>query len=109
MTHAHGVSSTFGGNGVALAAARAVMRVYQDRPVIKRLDEIGERLLIECPQFLTGVAARPHFKRPDRAVSYVQQLARAGHLWHPAGVTPMSAHDDDDVASLIEAIKELDP
>src|SRR6266851_48481 len=61
MKHAHDVSSTFGGEGVGLAAAKATIEVYRREPVIPRLWEVGKRLLAGCPS-LTGYPAHPHFR-----------------------------------------------
>lgn len=109
MKHANEVSSTFGGEGIGLAAAKATIEVYTREPVIARLWEVGNALLAGCPS-LTGYAVHPHFKvsadwtTSDLAILYVQYAARQGVLMHPAGMNPTYAHRDADVAHTIEVI-----
>ena len=109
MKHAHDVSSTFGGEGVGLAAAKATIEVYRREPVIKRLWEVGRKLLAGCPS-LTGYPVHPHFRNSDNwttsdaCISYVQAAAKEGVLIHPAGMNPTYAHSDADVTRTIEVI-----
>jgi glutamate-1-semialdehyde aminotransferase len=112
MKHALDVSSTFGGEGVGLAAARATIEVYRREPVIDRLWEIGKKLLAGCPS-LTGYPVHPHFKNSDdwttseACIRYVQAAAKEQVLIHPAGMNPMYAHTDEDVERTIELINKV--
>ena len=107
MQHATGVSSTFGGECVGLAAAQATIRVYQTQPVIERLWETGRALKRGVPE-LVGYPVHPHFpgegkwdsERSERS----KQAARRGVLCHPAGLNPMFSHTLEDVKRTIAAL-----
>ena len=109
MKHAHDVSSTFGGEGVGLAAAKATIEVYRREPVIERLWEVGRKLLAGCPS-LTGYPVHPHFRNSDdwttseACIKYVQAAAKEGVLIHPAGMNPTYSHSDSDITRTIEVI-----
>ena len=109
MKHAHDVSSTFGGEGVGLAAAKATIEVYRREPVIERLWEVGRKLLAGCPS-LTGYPVHPHFHNSDdwttseACIKYVQAAAKEGVLIHPAGMNPTYSHSDSDITRTIEVI-----
>jgi glutamate-1-semialdehyde aminotransferase len=111
MKHAHDVSSTFGGECVGLAAAKATIEVYRREPVIERLWEVGRALQKGCPS-LTGYPVHPVFKvgedwtTSERAIPIVQYAATKGVLIHPAGLNPTYSHRDADVARTIEVINE---
>lgn len=107
MKYASEVSSTFGGEGVGLAAAQATIKVYQSEPVIERLWEIGERLMAGVPE-LKGYAVHPHLPGEGRWESTSQvtnKMAQRGILAHPSGFNPMYAHVDADVDWTIEVLR----
>jgi glutamate-1-semialdehyde aminotransferase len=112
MQHAVSVSSTFGGECIGLAAARAVLEVYQTEPVIGTLRHFGLRLLKACPETLTGWPVHPVFVGGEdyttsaRMIPLVRAIARRGHLTHPSGFNIMYAHTGKDVDSLAHAINE---
>jgi glutamate-1-semialdehyde aminotransferase len=107
MSHATGVSSTFGGECIGLAAARATIQVYRSEPVIDTLWARGEQLMKGVPD-LEGYSVHPHFpgegKWESERSARSQRAAERGHLVHPAGINPMYAHTEADVASLIQAL-----
>lgn len=109
--HCDGISSTFGGEGVGLAACRATLRVYQTEPVIEHLWAIGRSLMGASPIPMEGFAVHPRFttdavwpKRDPVIVELCQRAARKGVLIHPAGLNPMYAHTKQDVATTVEAL-----
>jgi glutamate-1-semialdehyde 2,1-aminomutase len=109
MKYASEVSSTFGGEGVGLAAAKATIEIYKSEPVINRLWEVGRRLMKGVPE-LEGFPVHPHFRGEGEwgsssAVS--QAAAKKGILAHPAGMNPMYAHTDADVDRTIEVFREI--
>ena len=112
MKHATEVSSTFGGEAIGLAAAKATIEIYRKEPVISRLWQIGKRLLAGCP-ILTGWPVHPHFVNSagwttsDACIGYVQRAAAQGILIHPAGMNPMYAHSDADVEQTIAVINAV--
>jgi len=109
MVHAKDVSSTFGGEGVGLAAAKATIEVYQREPVIERLWEVGRKLQEGVPQ-LQGWPVHPHFTGAggwtdsDSVIPLTQYAAKHGVLMHPSGMNPMYAHSDEDVQRTIEVL-----
>jgi glutamate-1-semialdehyde aminotransferase len=109
MKYASEVSSTFGGEGVGLAAAKATIEIYKSEPVINRLWEVGRRLMKGVPE-LEGFPVHPHFRGEGEwgsssAVS--QAAAKKGILAHPAGMNPMYCHTDADVDRTIEVFREI--
>lgn len=108
MSHATGVSSTFGGECIGLAAARATIEVYRTEPVIETLWARGQQLMAGIPE-LEGYPVHPHFPGEGKWESErslrSQRAAERGHLVHPAGINPMYAHTEADVKSLIEALR----
>jgi acetylornithine/succinyldiaminopimelate/putrescine aminotransferase len=106
MKHAHDVSSTYGGECVGLAAAKATIEVYRREPVIERLWGLGRRLQSECP-ILKGYPVHPWLDLgEDQRIKVVQYAAKEGVLIHPAGMNPMYAHTYDDVYKTAEIINE---
>jgi glutamate-1-semialdehyde aminotransferase len=111
MKHAHDVSSTFGGEGVGLAAAKATIEIYKQGDVIPRLWGVGKQLLAGCPA-LTGYAVHPHFKESEgwteseQVIPVVQACAKEGVLIHPSGMNPMFAHSDADVTRTIAVLNK---
>lgn len=105
MKHALDVSSTFGGECVGLAAAKATIEVYQREPVIARMWQVGERLKAAVPQ-LSGWPVHPWLNLgEDQRIAVVQHCAHEGVLMHPAGMNPMYAHTDEDVTRTIEVLQ----
>ena len=106
MQHAVNVSSTFGGEAIGLAAAKATINVYRTEPVIERLWERGKQLMAGVKE-LEGYAVHPHWPSewPDEEKRRRSQLAaERGVLFHPAGGNPMYAHTEEDVRKTIEAL-----
>ena len=108
------VSSTFGGDAVALAACRATMDEYARSPVISHLWAIGRRF----QEGFTALAAR--LGVPARAIGYpvhpkivfdhrspetirllaslfLQEAAQGGAIFHFAGFNVSFSHRDADV------------
>jgi len=109
LQHATGVSSTFGGECIGLAAARATIQVYRSEPVIDTLWARGKQLMAGVPE-LVGYPVHPHFpgegKWESERSARSQRAAERGHLVHPAGINTMHAHTEADVRSLISALTE---
>ena len=107
LQHATGVSSTFGGECLGLAAARATIHVYRDEPVIPTIWARGRQLMKGVPE-LVGYPCHPHFpgegKWESERSARSQRAAEQGVLIHPAGMNPMYAHSVSDVEKTIEAL-----
>jgi glutamate-1-semialdehyde aminotransferase len=114
------VSSTFGGDTLALAAARATMDEYRRRPVIERLWAVGRRFQegfkriaagAGVPADCVGFPVHPKiaFRHPkdetNRALMslFLQETARRGVLFHFAGFNTSFSHSDADVDESLEA------
>jgi glutamate-1-semialdehyde 2,1-aminomutase len=114
------VSSTFGGDTLALAAARATMDEYRRRPVIERLWAVGRRFQegfkriaagAGVPADCVGFPVHPKiaFRHPkdetNRALMslFLQETARCGVLFHFAGFNTSFSHSDADVDESLEA------
>src|SRR5215468_7292703 len=116
------VSSTFGGDALALAACRATLEAYRTLPVIDRLWAMGQRL----QDGFTSLAAR--LGVPARAVGYpvhpkividhpspearrlltslfLQEAAAAGAIVHFAGFNVSYAHAPADVDETLGAFE----
>jgi glutamate-1-semialdehyde aminotransferase len=106
MKYASEVSSTFGGEGVGLAAAKATIEIYKSEPVINRLWEVGRRLMKGVPE-LEGFPVHPHFPAEMDRAAVSNAAAERGILAHPAGMNPMYAHTDADVDRTIEVFREI--
>jgi glutamate-1-semialdehyde 2,1-aminomutase len=106
MKYASEVSSTFGGEGVGLAAAKATIEIYRTEPVIERLWAVGERLMKGVPE-LRGYPVHPHFSADIDRNAISQAAAKKGILAHPAGLNPMYCHSDEDVDRTIEVFREI--
>jgi glutamate-1-semialdehyde aminotransferase len=114
------VSSTFGGDALALAACRATLDEYADRPVIEHLWRAGRRF----QEGFAALAAR--LGVPARAIGYpvhpkvlidhrspeierllvslfLQETAARGVIFHFAGFNVSYSHTDADVDQTIEA------
>jgi glutamate-1-semialdehyde 2,1-aminomutase len=109
MKYASEVSSTFGGEGVGLAAAKATIQIYRTEPVIQRLWTVGRRLMAGVPE-LEGFPVHPHFPGEGEwgsSSAISQAAAKKGILIHPAGMNSMYAHSDADVDRTIEVLREI--
>ncbi len=117
------VSSTFGGDTLALAAARAVLAEYRLRPVIEHLWKIGRRFQdgfrravsrtgvpVECVGF--PVHPKIVFKNEGDEVRrllmslFLQETARRGVIFHFAGFNVSFSHRDADVDETLVACEE---
>ena len=89
------VSGTFGGEALSLAAAQAVLRVYQREPITERMAHAGHRLVdaINATARSLGVSLMADGPGPRVVVkgarrlmlAFHQQAAARGLLLHPAG------------------------
>ncbi len=108
MRFADRVSSTFGGELVGLAAAGAVLGVYDREPVIAHLWDIGRQLKERLG--LIGFPVYPRLSplQSDAPVAdKVKRLAEKGILCHPAKGTfcPSYSHSTSDVDAVVKAFK----
>lgn len=119
MQHAELISGTFGGNALSLAAANAVLDVYESEPVIETMWKRGQELrgmftigafTRDIPAITDGYACKPRFKfncgeRSDLAMSlFLQESALHGALFHPGGMNVCYALTDDDMKVTKRAI-----
>ena len=114
------VSSTFGGDTIALAAARAAIDEYQRRPVIEHLWAVGRRfqegvraaaaragVAVECigypvhPKLITDY--RSEETNHQLMSLFLQETAQHGYLFHFAGFNTSFSHGDDEVDRSVEA------
>ncbi len=109
MKYASEVSSTFGGEGVGLAAARATIKIYQREPVIERLWKTGETLMDSVPE-LEGYPVHPHFPGEGKwgeTTDLSRKAAQKGVLFHPSGLNPMYEHTGEDINQTVDVLREL--
>jgi len=117
------VSSTFGGDTLALAAARAVLAEYRRRPVIEHLWKIGRRFQdgfgravsrtgvpAECIGFPVHpkIVFRKEGEEARRLLMslFLQETARRGVIFHFAGFNVSFSHLDADVDQTLAACEE---
>src|SRR5215813_10551708 len=117
------VSSTFGGDTLALAACRATLDEYRERPVIEHLWRMGRR-------FQDGfTAAATRLGVPARCIGYpvhpkiviehsspetqrllmslfLQETGRRGVIFHFAGFNISFSHGERDVEETVQACDE---
>lgn len=120
MQHAELISGTFGGNAVSLAAANAVLDVYESEPVIETMWRRGEELknyfnsaaaLCNANAVCDGYAVKPRFKfyygeKSGMAMSlFLQEAAASGALFHPGGMNVCYALTDEDMHRTFIAIE----
>lgn len=120
MQHAELISGTFGGNAVSLAAANAVLDVYESEPVIKTMWKRGQELqdyfnsaaaLCNANAVCDGYAVKPRFKfdygeKSNLAMSlFLQETAAGGALFHPGGNNCCYALTDEDMHRTFIAIE----
>lgn len=110
MEHADVISGTFGGEAISLAACEAVLGIYQSEPVVKTLWDRGKQLqdgfndiaknggaYAVCDGF--AVKPRIRFLR-DHVMCmsvFLQETAKHGVLWHPAGGNVSAAMSTMDI------------
>lgn len=117
MQHAELISGTFGGNALSLAAANAVLDVYENEPVIetmwKRGKEFqdyfnGQAATYDVGAVCEGYACKPRIRfleESDKSMSlFLQVAAEHGMLWHPGGGNVCYALTDKDMEVTFSAI-----
>lgn len=114
------VSSTFGGDTLSLAAARATIEVYTRQPVIERMWAAGRRFQegfraaaarAGVPAECAGYPVHPkivinHERDETRRLLmslFLQETARRGVIFHFAGFNVSFSHSDADVDQSLEA------
>ena len=120
MQHAELISGTFGGNALSLAAANAVLDLYESEPVIETMWKRGQELMgvftlgaftREISAISEGYACKPRFKfncgeKSDLAMSlFLQETAAHGALFHPGGMNICYALTDEDMSITKKAIE----
>lgn len=121
MQHAELISGTFGGNAVSLAAANAVLDVYEQEPVIETMWKRGREFQDYVAGQIThygveaicdGYACKPRvkFTYSDPVMNgkcmslFLQETAAAGILLHPGGLNVCYALTDEDMKVTFKAI-----
>ena len=114
------VSSTFGGDALALAACRATLDEYVGRPVIEHLWRAGRRFQegfaalaarLGVPARAIGYPVHPKVVIDQRSPEterllvslFLQETAARGAIFHFAGFNVSYAHADADVDQTIDA------
>ncbi len=117
------VSSTFGGDTLALAAARATIEEYRQRPVIPQLWRTGRRFQegfgtaaarTGAPAECIGYPVHPkilirHERDETRRLLmslFLQETARRGVIFHFAGFNVSFSHSDADVDETLAACEQ---
>lgn len=127
MEHADVVSGTFGGETVGLAACNAVLDIYYKEPIIDTLWERGWQFqsgfndmakVMDVPAICDGFPVKPRirFVLPDDKVHnfiepmpmslFLQETARRGILWHPAGGNVSAAMSSEDIEYALGGMAE---
>lgn len=120
MQHSWFMSGTFSGNALSLAAANAVLDVYESEPVIETMWRRGEELqehfngsalLTNVNAVCDGYPCKPRIRfQYDKDVSdlamslFLQETAAHGILLHPSGLNVCYALTDDDMRVTFNAI-----
>jgi glutamate-1-semialdehyde aminotransferase len=117
------VSSTFGGDTLALAAAGATIDEYREKPVIAHLWAAGQRLQdgfrriaarLALPVDCIGFPVHPKilFRHPREENNrllmslFLQETGRRGVIFHYAGFNVSFSHRDADVDETLAACEE---
>src|SRR4029077_9692936 len=117
------VSSTFGGDTIALAAARAVLAEYRLRPVIEHLWKSGRRFedgfrravsRTGVPAECIGFPVHPKIVFTNEGEEarrllmslFLQETARRGFIFHFAGFNVSFSHLEADVDQTLVACEE---
>lgn len=130
MQHAELISGTFGGNAVSLAAANAVLDVYESEPVIETMWKRGQelqdyfnstafKLCFEKFAVCDGYPCKPRFRFMhkcerggeilvnNQAMSlFLQVSAEHGALFHPGGMNVCYALTDLDMEVTHKAVRK---
>lgn len=124
MQHAELISGTFGGNAVSLAAADAVLDVYESEPVIETMRKRGaefqdyfnsEASNLKVHAECVGYPCKPKINFTYLEGSdvihnqlcmslFLQEAALHGMLWHPGGGNVCYALTDEDMVATKNAI-----
>jgi len=105
MRHAVNVSSTFGGEGIGLAACKATLDIYEREKVIERLWKTGtalSRALGEAGIRHVGYPVHPKLLGPPGEAS--ARAAAQGVLLIASGLNPTAAHTPEDIAETAKAL-----
>jgi glutamate-1-semialdehyde 2,1-aminomutase len=122
MQHAELISGTFGGNAVSLAAANAVLDVYEREPVIETMWHWGKGIqdhfnstarLYNAQAVCDGYACKPRFrftyKNEETNLKsmslFLQMSAERGALFHPGGLNVCYALTDEDIKTTVLALE----
>lgn len=121
MHYANVISGTFGGDGLGLAAATAVIDIYQQSDVVGQMWALGEqfqrgiysinpdaRVRVTCDGYPVHPVLHIAVDDTPDAVAmtyFLQRLAEHGVLWHPAGGNIMTAHTTDTIDTALGAIE----
>jgi glutamate-1-semialdehyde aminotransferase len=114
------VSSTFGGDTLALAAARATIDEYGRQPVIEKLWSVGRRfqqgfreiatrlgVSVECRGFPVHPKVAFPLERDETGGApmqfFLEETARRGFLFHFAGFNTSFSHTDSIVDESLKA------
>ena len=114
------ISSTFGGDTLSLAAARATIEVYTREPVIERMWAAGRRFQegfraaaarAGAPAECVGYPVHPkiviNYERDETRrllmSLFLQETAKRGVIFHFAGFNVSFSHADGDVDGSLEA------
>jgi acetylornithine/LysW-gamma-L-lysine aminotransferase len=109
--------STFGGNPLACAASRAVLRVLTDEDLPARADRLGQQLIaelqaIESPMVreVRGLGLMIGLELRQRVTSILKELMERGVLALPAGPTvlrllPPLVIEEADLKTVVRAIQ----
>ena len=116
MKHAWYVSSTSGGDALGLAAASAVLDVYETEDVVTRLWQVGTLFQAGFKQIaragfgIEGYPVHPkivsHSRGREGLMLFLQETASRGVLFHGAGFNTSIAHTDADVHYTLEVCNE---
>lgn len=122
MKYADLVSGTFGGEALSLAAANAVLDVYESEPVIETMWRRGRELqdhfnlstqLRSVNAVCDGYPCKPRIRfQYDKDISdlamslFLQETAANGILIHPSGLNVCYALTDDDMHATFNAINQ---
>jgi glutamate-1-semialdehyde 2,1-aminomutase len=111
------ISSTFGGETLSLAAARATLGIMSERPVFKHIWAQGEKLKegfneiarhFEVDASAVGYAPRMQIRIGGGAESssvrtlLFQETVKNGILFHPGLVALSFAHSDEDIRKTLD-------
>lgn len=117
MEHSWFMSGTFSGNALSLAAANAVLDVYESEPVIETMWRRGQALqesfnnraeLYGVNAVCDGYPCKPRFRfteEPEKSMSlFLQVAAEWGTLFHPGGLNCCYALTDADMQKTFKAV-----